>query len=160
MDAAPSGNPSAPIVQQELVAYINLVIAQTRILSSGIYCPVRNRVTVLLNSLSIQSCAGSTYGSGSPTFRRNIRKTPISDLPVKNSLHADEGAYLPSLIWKAKIGFLNVVFLLLRYYTFVVLGLLTWMTFWEGEDKQKCARMILMLPYLVSSTMSASLQSN
>lgn len=47
------------------------------------------------------------------------------------------------------MGPLNIVFLLLRYYTFVALGVLAWIAFWEGDDMEKCGHMVLLLPYMV-----------
>ncbi|KAK9896004.1 hypothetical protein P389DRAFT_73032 [Cystobasidium minutum MCA 4210] len=52
-----------------------------------------------------------------------------------------------TFIWKTKISFLNVVFLLLRYYTFVALGIIAWVAFWEGDDMKQCEKMVLLLPY-------------
>jgi len=41
---------------------------------------------------------------------------------------------LQQLLWRTKQSFLSVVFLLLRYYTFIALGLLAWVAFWEGDN--------------------------
>lgn len=47
------------------------------------------------------------------------------------------------------MGPLNIVFLILRYYTFLALGILAWVAFWEGDDMKQCGHMVYLLPYMV-----------